>query len=229
MIDLSARSINNSQFEKLLLSVMSMRKTLLHFCTTFVGGGSFGTTSNQHCDRMSFHHLQVAKDALQAAQAQYQTAKLDFVNDLESKPIQQSSVGVEQGFKNQPVDVGSVQKMAESFRDEVDIIRGDLEKLHFRLKECEYVLGLNQNVADLRQKLLTENPRSQAASSSSAYGKSTIYESKYRDDRRAPLLTRSNRDVYVTKTFHEERHDGGKHYTKKRYVPGAKYYKRYDN
>ena len=225
MLDLNARSVTHSQFESSLVSAMSLRKQYFNLAQL---------SWKKHLLKFSFvkmslHHLQAAKDALQAAQAQYQTAKLDFVNDFEGKPVQQSSVGMEEGLKNQLVDVGSVQKMAESFRDEIDMLRGDLGKLHFRLKECEYALGLNQNVEDLRQKLLTENPRSQAASSSSAYGKSTIYESKYRDDRRAPLLTRSNRDVYVTKTFHEERHDGGKHYTKKRYVPGAKYYKRYDN
>ena len=232
-IDSKNRSITRSQFYACkTYSVEAESQQNLIITLIFETVGRFGKVRGISQRKMSFHHLQLAKDSLQAAQAQYQTAKMDFIHDFESKAMPgmaSAEASRDEAFKRQPVDVGTMEKLAESIKDELEMLKGETEKLHFRVKECEFSLGLNQNVSDLRQKLLTENPRSHAASSSASYGKSTVYESKYQTDRRAPLLTRSNRDVYVTKTFREERHDGGKHYVKKRYVPGAKYYKKYDN
>ena len=184
---------------------------------------------------MSFElqRYEAAKSALAQAEAFFHSAKAEMVNSVElPQPMEVPTYFGDVGNSRPQLDQGTVEGMVCSVRDEVESLRKDLEKVHVRLKDCEKALHIKQgnDVTDLRDKLFSENPSMRSSSSTysnDTFGKSSIYSNSYRKDRRAPLVTNgANRDPFHRKSYGDDR--GSKYYEKKRYLPGAKYHKKYD-
>ena len=185
--------------------------------------------------KMSFSNVQMAKTALENAKASYYTAKQEYQDILhqQSQSNFPDSHLKEQVFTvNQApsavADLGTIQQLADNFDQDLKSLQGELDRLHIRVKDVEKKLQMKQgnNVEDLRDKLITENPRS--SSTAQIFGKSGVYGSRHRDDRRAPL---ASRDPYVRRSFSDREHDQRPRRSdeRKQYIPGAKFYKRYAN